>query len=93
MGDDAELTVTIAGWPTTIAGLRHYRMDADHSNAFKVWQGMGSPQAVDSDMLRRLNAASQLALLEEAAFVDVDGSLTLSMRLPRQGVSLLRLDF
>jgi xylan 1,4-beta-xylosidase len=87
---DAEVTVSIAGWPGPTANLRHFRMDERHSNAFAVWKQMGSPQTIEGEDYERLERAGKLALLEEAAFVDVDGTITITMALPRQGVSLLR---
>jgi xylan 1,4-beta-xylosidase len=91
-GPDAEVTINLASWPSDLANLRHYRMDEGHSNPFAVWKAMGSPQVVENEELRRLNASSELALIEEQAFVDVGGALTLRTTLPRQGVSLFRLE-
>ncbi|MBP0650915.1 hypothetical protein J8J40_28085, partial [Mycobacterium tuberculosis] len=42
-GPDAEIRLTITGWDRPPPSLLHYRMDADHSNAFAVWKGMGRP--------------------------------------------------
>jgi xylan 1,4-beta-xylosidase len=90
-GADAEVTITVAGWPGKIANLRHYRMDEEHSNAFAVWKAMGSPQEIVERDYEKLEQAGKLALLEEAAFVDVAGTVTITTRLPLQGVSLFRL--
>lgn len=92
-GDDAEITVALAGLPSGNARLRHFRMDHGHSNPFAVWQAMGSPQDVTSADYEKLEAASRLAQIEDRAVTAKDGSMTLTMTLPRQGVSLLRLDW
>lgn len=90
-GPDAEVSVKLGAWTGRSAHLQHFRMDESHSNAFAEWKAMGSPQTIEGDDYRRLEAAGQLALLEEADFVDLEGELTVTMTLPRQGVSLLRL--
>jgi xylan 1,4-beta-xylosidase len=90
----ASVELTIGGLPSGAPpiALRHYRMDEDHGNAFAVWKRMGSPQQVEGAAYRDLEAASQLAFLEERASVHpLDGELSLRFELPRQGVSLVRL--
>jgi xylan 1,4-beta-xylosidase len=67
-------------------------MDETHSNAFAEWKKMGSPQTVTGADYERLEAAGQLATLENQSLVN-DGALTLSTTLPRQGVSLFRVDY
>jgi xylan 1,4-beta-xylosidase len=61
----AEITVAVDGLPVTSMSLRHYRMDADHSNAYAVWQAMGSPQTIEADAYRQLEEAGKLALIAE----------------------------
>ena len=91
-GPAAEVTVTIDGWAGGAPALRHYRMDEQHSNAFAVWKAMGSPQSPSSAEYARLEAAGQLAVLEEKAVGVENGRIVLRTSLPRQGVSLLRLE-
>ena len=43
-GPDANVTISLSGWGNRPATLTHFRMDADHSNAFALWQRMGKPQ-------------------------------------------------
>jgi xylan 1,4-beta-xylosidase len=69
-------------------------MDADHSNAFDVWRSMGKPEPPSAQQYAKLEAAGQLAEIGEKALVAVSGSdISLRISLPRQGVSLLRLDW
>ncbi len=90
-GPDAEVSIALSG-AETAGGIRHYRMDRDHSNAFAVWRAMGSPQAISGDDYRRLEAAGQLEALDAAVTVDASTNGTwLRMTLPRQGVSLIRI--
>jgi xylan 1,4-beta-xylosidase len=93
-GEAAEVALTVHGWPEVAASLRHYRMDADHSNAFAVWQAMGSPSVVEGEDYTRLEASGRLAELQSPATVSREGdALRLDFALPRQGVSLIRLDW
>jgi xylan 1,4-beta-xylosidase len=92
-GEGADIALSIEGWPRAIASLRHYRMDADHSNAFAVWKGMGSPAVVEGEDYRRLEASGKLAQLHPARPVEIqEGAIRLQFALPRQGVSLIRLE-
>ena len=72
------------------AKLAHYRIDAEHSNAYEVWKKMGSPFPLTEKQFAALEQAGQLAALGEAETVDVKGGRAeVKFNLPRQGVSLL----
>lgn len=43
-GKDTDVTLQISGIPTGKAVLKHYRIDAEHSNSYETWLAMGSPQ-------------------------------------------------
>jgi xylan 1,4-beta-xylosidase len=87
-----ELTLENLPAPDGPALLHHYRIDADHSNAFEVWKAMGSPATPTPEQQAKLVQAGQLALLESPAWVKVEGGkLAMKLALPRQSVSLLRL--
>jgi xylan 1,4-beta-xylosidase len=90
----ASTSVTIHGIPAGVDRvlLEHYRIDDTHSNAYTVWQSMGSPQNPTAQQYTELQAAGQLQLLTSPEWLEVrDGEVTISTRLPRQGISLLRL--
>ena len=96
-GPGADVRLTLAGIPlgTGVARLTHYRIDDSHSNAYTEWKRMGSPIAPSRAQYDRLEAAGQLTQLEDTpATVSVEsGTATLSFALPRQGVSLLLLEW
>jgi len=93
-GPDADISISIDGWGSKPASLKHYRMDAVHSNAFAVWKEMGKPQDPKGEDYKKLEASGQLAQIEDKASVSVNnGAIDLRVTLPRQGVSLLRLDW
>jgi xylan 1,4-beta-xylosidase len=93
-GDAAEITIDIGGWQGEAPRLRHFRMDEDHSNAYAVWKKLGSPQDVSEKDFNTLETASRLAELDadETAVAASGDGLKLTFTLPRQGVSLLRLE-
>jgi len=95
-GPDAAVELSVDGLPAGAreARLTHYRIDGDHSNAYAVWKGMGSPIAPDRDQYARLQSASELARLDAPATVAVsDGTAVLRFTLPRQGVSLVTIEW
>ena len=89
-------TVTISGIPADVHRvlLEHYRLDDDHSNAYTVWLAMGSPQHPTAEQYARLQAAGQLQLLTSPDWLDVtNGQVRISTNLPRQGTSLMHLQW
>jgi xylan 1,4-beta-xylosidase len=89
----ANVTVAVKGLATGTHKLTHFRMDHDHSNAYRVWKEMGSPQDVSGDDFHKLEAAGKLETLETGTVDASGGSVTLTTHLPRQGVSLFRIDY
>jgi xylan 1,4-beta-xylosidase len=74
--------------------LRHYRIDADHSNSFAAWQRLGSPAQPTPEQYATLEKAGGLAELPNPDPVTVKGGAGgLKFNLPRQGVSLLVLEW
>jgi xylan 1,4-beta-xylosidase len=92
-GPDAAVNLVVTGLPTGVATARvtHYRIDQQHSNAYAEWQRMGSPIAPDPAQYAAMEQASQLATLPlwPATLGLSGGKATLDFTLPRQGVSLL----
>jgi xylan 1,4-beta-xylosidase len=90
----APVTVTIAGIPKDVrrALLQHYRIDDTHSNAYSVWQNMGSPQTPTAEQYAQLRAAGQLQTLSSPVWLEVkDGQIIVPTELPHLGISLMRL--
>jgi xylan 1,4-beta-xylosidase len=76
------------------AKLQHFRIDSEHSNAYTAWQGMGSPAKPSAAQYAQMEKASELALLPGHSSVDVsDGRAMIRFTLPRQGVSLIVLEW
>src|SRR5262245_29149693 len=91
---DVSLAVEGLGLKQGKAKLQHFRIDGEHSNAYTAWQGMGSPAKPSSAQYAQLEKASELAMLGGASGVDVaDGRAMIRFTLPRQGVSLIVLEW
>jgi xylan 1,4-beta-xylosidase len=93
---DAEVTVKIAGIPAGVRRVRleHFRIDETHSNAYTAWKAMGEPQEPTPEQYARLKEAGQLELIGSPAWLEVrDGAVTIASKLPRQAISLLRLEW
>jgi xylan 1,4-beta-xylosidase len=91
-GPDASVQLMIDGLPIAAADARltHYRIDDTHSSAYAEWRRMGSPIAPTRPQYERLEAAGQLGRLEVPANVRIaDHAATVTFALPRQGVSLI----
>jgi xylan 1,4-beta-xylosidase len=87
-GPDARVELAIRGLPRGFTRVTHFRIDADHSNAYAAWQRMGSPIAPDKAGWDALRAAGQLATLQESSDTSRARG-TMRFALPRQAVSLL----
>lgn len=95
-GPDAAVTLSLAGLPAaaSAARLTHYRIDETHGNASGAWKRMGSPIAPNDRQYQALLDASKLGTIDPSGSMRVaNGQRVVSFLLPRQGVSLLVLDW
>jgi xylan 1,4-beta-xylosidase len=91
-GPDAIVDLSISGLPEASqrAKCTHFSVDEDHGNAFRAWQRMGSPQQPSPEQYLRLEQAGQLATAPAPQDLGAsNGKIRMSLRLPRQAVSLL----
>ncbi len=90
-----ELHLTDLPPDLTEAKLTHFRIDQDHSNAYAEWLRMGAPVAPNLEQYQRLQEASALTELSGSPeMIRVrEGSSRLEFELPRQGVSLVLLEW
>ena len=95
--DPAHITLNISDLPPISARkvlLTHYRIDHQFSNSYEVWKSMGRPQNPTKQQIEYLEQSGQLKLYTSPAYIDVTGNaLQIEFDLPRQGVSLIRLDW
>jgi xylan 1,4-beta-xylosidase len=84
------IELNIKGVPVARPTLEHYRIDADHSNAYEAWKKMGSPAQPSTDQYAALERAGHLERLESPRVLEArTGSVAVTFELPRQAVSLL----
>jgi xylan 1,4-beta-xylosidase len=88
-GPDAHIELRIKGLPRNFVHVAHFRIDAEHSNAYAAWQRMGAPIAPDKTAWNALRAAGQLSEMQDSSDVAVDAARGIDFTLPRQAVSLL----
>lgn len=92
--EDAQIEIDLKGLPAGKLNFHHYRIDNENSNAYEVWKKMGSPENPTKEQIAALEKAGQLTLLESPAYIKTsNGTLKLTVKLPRQGVSLLKFDW
>ena len=90
--DPSPITLKIDGLPSSSLKVEEFRMDATHSNAYTAWQTMGSPAHPTPTQQADLERAGRLESLAPPTSVQAkDGTLTQTITLPRQAVSLLHI--
>ena len=90
----APVEVHMQGLPEGQVLLHHYRIDKENSNSYQLWLEMGSPQNPTAEQIKELEEAGQLELLTSPQWLKVkNGKAVVNMDLPRQGVSLLKMDW
>jgi xylan 1,4-beta-xylosidase len=95
-GPSAPIVLSVEGVPPGAeqVALRHYRIDAHHSNGYAAWKEMGAPQRLSPAQQRELEAEGQLELLDASGWLaNKNGKVVTEFDLPRQGVSLVRLEW
>ncbi|MGZ3755627.1 MAG: GH39 family glycosyl hydrolase [Mucilaginibacter sp.] len=86
--------VQIKGVPANSVTITEYRVDNDHSNSYEVWKKMGSPQSPTAAQINQLEQAGQLQTMKKPDRVKVaDGAAEMRIALPRQGVSLVKVEW
>lgn len=97
VGPHANVQLNVDGLPVDLANAKlfHHRVDETHSNAYAMWLKMGSPVAPNSRQYRQLQQAAELTRLIDSPETTpvVNGSSLLNFTLPRQGVSLITLQW
>jgi xylan 1,4-beta-xylosidase len=88
----SQVRIYISGLSSEKVLVNEYRIDKENSNSYEVWKNMGSPQEPTPVQYETLEDAGGLKLFTSPFWTDItNGSISLSLNLPRQGVSLLRL--
>jgi xylan 1,4-beta-xylosidase len=89
-GSTQSIDVTMKGLPSGKILLTHYRIDDQHSNSYAAWKKMGSPAQASA----ALEKAGQLQTIAAPETIRaVKGTYVVHITLPKQGVSLIKLDY
>jgi xylan 1,4-beta-xylosidase len=88
----SQVSIDVSGLTSSKVLIHEYRIDKENSNSYEVWKNMGSPQNPTPEQYETLVDAGALKMFTSPFWADAkDGLINLSLNLPRQGVSLLRL--
>lgn len=87
------ISVTVDGLPANAITIKEYRIDDKHSNSYQVWKKMGSPQNPTKEQVTELEKTGQLQVNYQTIKTNKKDKLIIDIHLPRQGVSLLKLDW
>jgi xylan 1,4-beta-xylosidase len=94
VGTPESVRVSISGLSAKKVTLTHYTIDSQHSNSYEVWKKMGSPQNPTAAQITTLEKSGQLETVGKQQKLEVKaGILGVAITLPRQAVSLLKLDW
>jgi xylan 1,4-beta-xylosidase len=89
---DAQVRLEIDGLQGRSVLESEFRMDTTHSNAYRVWQQMGSPLQPYAEQLNQLQNAGQLEeTVRDKSVAAIDGKAAIELSLPRQGVAVVQL--
>jgi len=72
--------------------MKHYRIDAGHSNAYAEWVRQGKPDYPTGMQYDAIKARDGLELLEAPSTKQAQGTLSLAFDLPTHGMSLITLE-
>jgi xylan 1,4-beta-xylosidase len=95
-GPDAAVSLHLPGLPVSSgqAKVTQYRIDETHSNSYTLWKALGEPQKPTPAQYTDLEQAGKLAAIESGKSIDItNNSATVDFNLPRQGVSLLVIEW
>ena len=93
-GDSIAVELTIHQLGASSVTYAHYRIDDTHSNAYTTWRHMGAPQSPSPDELSTLEESSVLALFAPPeTLTSQDSTISISVKMPRHSVSLVKLSW
>jgi xylan 1,4-beta-xylosidase len=94
LGDAEPVAIEINGLPAKELTLIEYRIDQQHSNSYEVWKQMGSPQNPTAAQIAQLEKAGSLQTIGQPKKMNAkNGKLNLTISLPGQAVSLIKISW
>ncbi|MBL0740963.1 GH39 family glycosyl hydrolase [Chryseolinea lacunae] len=93
-GKAEPIDVVIVHVPADKIKVTEYRIDDEHSNAYEAWKKMGSPQQPTPEQVAQLEKAGHLQTVgERRTMKPKGGKVIVPILLPRQGVSLVKVEW
>lgn len=93
-GSPEPIKLSINHLPAKTVTVTHYRIDNEHSNSYELWKKMGAPQQPTPAQIAELEKAGQLqTMAKPVRLKSNNGNLVMDISLPRQGVSLIKLNW
>lgn len=90
----AAILLQIQGINTDQVLMTHYRIDENFSNSYALWKEMGEPQDPSEEQYELLERNGQLQMCTSPAWIKVNkGKLETDFSLPRQAVSLIKIEW
>lgn len=92
-GPPEEVIINIEGLPSERISVTIYHVDSAHSNSYEMWKSMGSPQKPTEKQIRVLENAGQLQVEWDSIKIEGGHKIRWPLRLRRQGVKLIKMDW
>ena len=92
-GTQELVQVNVQCVPAKQVTIHEYRIDSAHSNSYEVWKKMGSPQQPTTQQIAQLEKAGKLQKTKTEKMPVKNGSLGISLNLPRQGVAFYKIEW
>ena len=91
---EARINLNLQNLAAKQAIVSSYLVDKDHSNAYTIWQNMGSPQQPSKQQIINLqNIGKLMRNVPGQKFETINGNLDYHFKLAGQGVALLKVSW
>jgi len=90
---DARITLQVNHIPAKNAHVEEYMVDEANSNAYTVWQAMGSPQQVSPSQVQALEQAGQLKRVAKSNIAVANGQMHHPLLLKPRAVALVKISW
>jgi xylan 1,4-beta-xylosidase len=92
--ENERISLSVEGLPLKKLTISLYSIDNEHSNSYRVWKKMGSPQNPTKEQIAELEKAGQLALNGKPwKFKTQNGEYHMTLWIQRQGVSFIKIEW
>ena len=87
------VNLSIENIPAKKATLNVYVIDKENSNSYETWKVMGSPQSPTAAQIATLEKSGKLKCISTTKITIASGKTTVPVKLERQAVALVKLDW